>query len=380
MSETDRLEDLKKKLLERASIGRSPVRPPVTMTDVEVFLTRLKSTDRDHWAEEWSRMAEPWQKRGDAYLESGKKKNARDAYYHAYRLYYLGRYPVPNSPKKKEAYQNSLRNFISAAVLFDPPIERISIPFEGKEIIGYLRLPKNGSKSPIVFFFGGIDAWKEDEHELIGDFLSEGWGCFVFDMPGTGESPILAGPEGDHVFSAVLDYLETRPDLDASRIAVIGISFGGYWATKLAYTDRRRIRAAVNWGGPVHFFFQREWQEKTLGQSEYLIDWFDAQAALYGVNTEAAFLDATEKLSLKTQGILQNPSVPLLSVQGKNDTLIPISDTYLMMEKGSPKTAWINPEGMHLGISPSFPHESIKTTVILPWLRMQFSASHGDHR
>ena len=374
MSKPDALEDLKDRLLQRAKIGRSPVRPPVTMEDVELFLGRLTSTDRDHWAEEWSRMAEPWEKRGDVLLMAGKKSEALDAYYHAYRLYYLGRYPVPNSPKKREAYRHSLRNFLSAAPLFDPPIEQVVLPFEGKEITGYLRLPKAVSKPPVIFFCGGIDAWKEDEQELIGGFLSSGWGCFVFDIPGTGQSPILAKPDSDRVFSAVLDHLQACPDMDGDRIAIMGISFGGYWATKIAYTEHRRIRAAVNWGGPVHAFFQREWQQKTLQESEYLTDWFEAQAALYGVSTEEAFLEVLPTLSLQNQGILGNPSAPLLSVQGKRDTLIPISDLYLLMEKGSPKTAWINPEGAHLGISPQFTNESIQKGVILPWLGIQLSS------
>ena len=63
-----------------------------------------------------------------------------------------------------------------------------------------------------------------------------------------------------------------------------------------------------------------------------------------------------------------------MSVQGKRDTLIPVSDVYLLMEKGSPKTAWINPEGAHLGISPQFTNESIQKGVILPWLGIQLSS------
>lgn len=376
MTKPGTLEDLKDRLLQRAKIGRRPIKPPVRMEDVELFLSRLKSTDRDHWAEEWSRMAEPWEKKGDEFLKAGKKKEAMDAYYHAYRFYYLGRYPVPNSPGKKKAYQNSLRNFLSAARLFDPPIELVTIPFDGKEIVGYLRLPKDVVKPPLVFFLGGTDSWKEDDQETIGGFLSSGWGCFVIDIPGTGESPILAKADSDRVFSTALDYLQTRVDIDGTRIAITGTSFGGYWATKIAYVEYQRIRAAVNWGGPAHLYFQPEWQQKTLQESEYLTDWFEAQAALYGVSTEEAYLEAIPKLSLQNQGILGNPSAPLLCIQGKNDTLIPVSDIYLLMEKGSPKTAWINPEGAHMGISIStgFTLEYIKNMVILPWLRIHLSS------
>src|SRR5262245_13494785 len=86
-----------------------------------------------------------------------------------------------------------------------------------------------------------------------------GWGCFVMDSPGTGECPVLAGPKAHEVHTAALNYLLARPEVDAARIAVVGASFGGYWSTKLAYVEHQRLRAAVNWGGGVHYFFQREW-------------------------------------------------------------------------------------------------------------------------
>ena len=374
MSKPQTLEDLKDRFLQRAKIRRSPIRPPVTMEDVELFLGRLKSTDRDEWAREWGRLAEPWEKKGGEFLKAGNKEAARDAYYHAYRFYYIGRYPVPNSPGKKEAYRNSVRNFLSASRLFDLPVERVTIPFEGKEIVGYLRLPRNAKKLPLVFFWGGVDAWKEDEHELIEGFLENGWGCFVFDIPGTGECPILASSNAERVFSAALDYLQRRPEIDPERIAIMGISFGGYWAVKMAYVENQRLKAAVNWGGGAHLYFQPEWQKKTLEESEYLTDWFEAQAALYGVHTLADYLEAASKLSLQTQGLLGKPSAPLLSVQGKYDSLIPISDIYLLMEQGSPKTAWVNPEGIHLGRSPGITNDYILNMVIIPWLGTYLSA------
>jgi pimeloyl-ACP methyl ester carboxylesterase len=254
-------------------------------------------------------------------------------------------------------------------------VERITIPFENKQIVGYLRLPEGLAKAPLVFFWGGVDSWKEDENELIAGFLDRGWGCFVFDIPGTGESPIRSGPDANRVFSAVLDHLETRPEIDAKRIAAMGISFGGYWAVKMAYVEHRRIRAAVNWGGGVHLYFQPEWQHKTLQESEYLMDWFEAQATPFGIDSLEDYLEAASKMSLQRQGILENPSAPLLIVQGKKDSLIPISDTYLLMEKGTPKTAWVHPEGIHLGRGPGFTNHYIRDKVILPWLDIHLSGA-----
>ena len=75
-----------------------------------------------------------------------------------------------------------------------------------------------------------------------------------------------------------------RGDRDAGRRAVLGASFGGYWAMKLAYTHRERIRGAVNRGGGVHITFTREWQERSRSASSYLMDLMAARARLFGEN------------------------------------------------------------------------------------------------
>ena len=56
------------------------------------------------------------------------------------------------------------------------------------------------------------------------------------------------------------DHLATRPDIDARRIIVQGRSWSGYWAAKLAITERGRLRGAVMHGGPIHHYFQPDWQ------------------------------------------------------------------------------------------------------------------------
>ena len=64
-------------------------------------------------------------------------------------------------------------------------------------------------------------------------FTKKDLATFTIDMPGAGENPCLGQePRAERTFSAAIDYLETRNDIDGKRIAVMGGSFGGYWATK----------------------------------------------------------------------------------------------------------------------------------------------------
>ncbi|MFH1269263.1 MAG: alpha/beta fold hydrolase, partial [Planctomycetota bacterium] len=237
------------------------------------------------------------------------------------------------------------------------------------------RLPKGVTKPPVVINWGGTDSRKEDRSRSDGGFLAEGWGSFTTDIPGTGESPIFATVDGEKVFSRIIDYLQQRPDVDGGRLAVQGNSWGGYWAAKLAYVERDRIRAAVNICGPIHDYFQPGWQRTSLQTREYLMDLFAARSALYDVTTLDAYLAEAAKRSLKTLGILGQPSAPLLSINGKLDSQVPISDLYILMEEGTPKMAWVNPEGGHGGRGPNAGNR--ERDVIIPWLRTYLSGS-GD--
>jgi fermentation-respiration switch protein FrsA (DUF1100 family) len=79
---------------------------------------------------------------------------------------------------------------------------------------------------------------------------------------------------------------------------------------------------------------------------------------------------ALAKMSLVKQGLLGKPMTPMLILAGVKDTQVPIADIYLLLGKGdTPKTAWINPAGGHLGRQVNvWPDPLIFKQVIIPWL------------
>ena len=351
-------------------VARIGVRHPFLGVDpstVHEVVDRLTSLERDHWAEEWSRVAERFQLEGEASEASGEASRAMEAYFNAYKAFTLARYPAPVTQKKRQAYRRAVDSFLAAARFFDPPQERVVIPFEGKLIVAYLRLPAGSGPHPLVMHWGGIDMWKEDTRQGAEAFLQRGIGSFTLDIPGTGECPVLAGPTAERVFSAALDYLLARPEVDPVRIAVQGGSFGAYWAAKLGIVERARLRAAVFWGGPVHYGFQPKWLRKALKTRSYLFDFRQARFALFGVKSLKAYLEASAQMSLKTQGLLDLPSIPMLLINGKRDELQTIEDVYLLLEGGSPKTARVYPEGGHMGRSLTGPTPDIQG-LIADWI------------
>src|SRR5258707_12342938 len=119
-------------------------------------------------------------------------------------------------------------------------------------------------------------------------------------MRGVGECRCKAPPAADWFLPAVIDYLEKRPDIDAKRIAIMGRSFGGYWAAKMAFVEAKRLRASVVWGGGVHYFFQLGWLSESTNAESYLMDHDVARRTIFGVKNVAELSEVWPSLFLKT--------------------------------------------------------------------------------
>jgi esterase FrsA len=334
--------------------------------DVESVLANLTSKDPELWAKEWSRVAKPYEEAGVKLEQASKFKEAQEAYVQAYAYYATGRYPTPHTPGKMACYRKSLEVYEKAGKYFEPPLERLDIPFGDKKIPIYVRVPHDGQKHAIVINFGGIDSFKAESYEYDEGLQQAGMASCAVDMPGVGECPIKASPAADAVFTAVIDYLGNRPDIDPKRIAIMGRSFGGYWAAKMAYVEAKRLRAAVVWGGGVHYFFQADWLRESTNADSYLMDHDIARCRLFGVDSVEELIEPWAALSLKDQGWLEKPSCSMLIVNGKNDLQTPLADLYILLEYGTPKSARVFPGG-HMGQTPqTFP-------TIVDWLKNELS-------
>ena len=339
--------------------------------DVREILAGIDSLDRDAWGRAWSAMGERYQQRAHAAEAAGDRETAAEAWLMAYRYQAFGGWPVQNSVEKKRSFERSVISFRRHASLADPPIEAVSFPISEGPVPAFLALPTGPRPVPVVIAIGGLDSYKEYWGERVKPFLEVGLGVLCMDMPGTGESPIRADAGSEVMYSAAIDYLHTRPEVDHDRIAILGVSFGAHWSTVTAFKECDRLRAAVYWGGPLNRAFQPEWQIKALGTREYLFDLFPARAAIYGLETLEEFLQFGPRLSLEARGLIGKPTPPMLLVNGEHDSQVPIDDLLLLLRNGSPKEAWVNPEGAHIGRSAKWPDSRILTDVVLTWLVRQ---------
>src|SRR5246500_3614458 len=266
------IDEIRVEAVHRAEVGQYPL-IGLDPADVKEAFEKIHTKDKDEWAAAFMGV-------GDRYfiepksLEKSDPTKANADYIRAWRLYSFGRWPIPASPGKQRSYEKAIESFLAHANFFDPPLEVVRIPFEGKAIIGYLRLPKSAKGPvPLVIAVNGLDSRKEDLTESFGAILPFGIGFLAVDGPGTGQAPIKVGEHADRMLSAVIDYAQSRPEIDKNRLATHGVSWGAYWATKMAIVERARLRGTSAQSPPVDAFFQKDFLMNSLiGNREYLFD------------------------------------------------------------------------------------------------------------
>ena len=368
------LEEVKAELLRRA--GRLNPFEDIRRADAEEIVGALTSLDRDLWASLWMKCGLAYEAEADARARAGAGgSELAELYLLAFDYCRVGRYPVPSSPGKLESYRHSLRLFRKAAPYLTPALEIVEIPFQGDaKLTGYLQRPPGVARPPVVLHWGGVDGWKEDRLRAAEFILRAGLASLAIDMPGSGENPVrYCDPAAERTYAAWLDHLATRTDVDGTRVAVWGGSFGAYWAARLAHVEARRLKGAVFHGGNIHYGFQEKWLVPafTTGGATYLFgagSLLEARGRAMGTTTMAEFVASAPKLSLLDMGLLDGPSAPILGINGKLDDQAPVEDIYLLMEHGRPKEARIYPNGHHMGRTPGMPEDEIRNTIVT-WMK-----------
>ena len=362
------IEELKVEVQARADRNAYPLEG-LKPEEVREALGRLTKLDRDEWAASWSVIGDRYMEKARAEASSSKEQASAD-YVQAWLYYNFGRWPGPLSPGQDQAYGKALQAYLAHTRLLDPPLEVVHIPFEGKEIIGYLQMPKGVKVAPIVIVIPGLDRRKEDMAERFRQLLDYGIGYLAVDAPGAGQAPIKAAPGAERMFSRAIDYVYQRSDVDVKHVMVYGASYGGYWSTVLAVTEKGRLCGVVSQSPAVHEFFQRASTLEIPNNREYLFDYLPAHFKMFGVTNIDQLADIHEKMSLKTRGFLDKPTAPMLVIGGALDSQVPIADTDLLLNSGQvPKDAWINPQGGHMGRdAKGWSDARIFKTVTVPWI------------
>lgn len=286
-----------------------------------------ETTDGEVWQREWSRTGREISELAEQALERGERTTARRAFFRAMSYFRHSEFFLDSSdPRRAEAYNAGRKSFRAAVALTDGLIEQIAVPFEGKEMEGYIVRPDNsGEARPTVLFLGGADSWAEELYFLGGtEFPARGMNVVMVDTPGRGSSlrfkEMYSRPDYEVPVAAILDFLEDRSDVDADRIGLAGVSFGGYYAPRAAAFEPR-VKAVAAW----------------CGTWSILTDFYEyyppLQKQLQWLSGSKDDAEAREKLALFTlDGVADKLTIPVYVMHGAADIIMDIAGAHRFVD------------------------------------------------
>ena len=209
---------------------------------------QIREPDGESWYAAWNATAERIDAAARMSLRGGHRASALSGFLRAsnyFRTSYTFLIGAPVEPRVLAGYRKQRTAFEAAIALLAPVGERIEIPYENSLLHGYFfRAANNERRRPTLIINGGYDSTAEEAFMFSGAAaVARGYNCVVFDGPGQGAAIIEKGvgfrPDWENVITPVVDFVLARAEVDATRLALMGISFGGYLAPRAASCEAR---------------------------------------------------------------------------------------------------------------------------------------------
>jgi len=291
--------------------------------------------DPDAWWQEWCAMAEKNEKLADAAAAEGRDFTAGNHYLRAGNYYYTGERFVPPGERKLDIYRKALRCYREGLKRRHRNIEFVEVPYESKTLPAYfMKAQGNTGRAPTVVLFDGMDNCKEMSVLFAGlEFARRGMNTLAIDGPGQGEALRLRKIHARHDYevpgTAAYEFVARRADVDPKKVVIMGYSFGGYYAPRIAAFERRY--AACVCLGALHWDLHA-WQSKireqlkadpkNSAQSNFQFQW------ILGLDDPEAALERAKEFSLA--GVADKITCPVLVTHGENDRVVPVEAAHTL--------------------------------------------------
>ncbi len=228
--------------------------------------SRITEGDYDSWYSEWAATARRAQERAATAATAGHRVSARQAFLRATEYWrqaiFFIRHDLDDA-RLQDGWHAHRANFAAAIRLFDDDVVVDNISFEGASLRAYLFRASDsdsrvtGAGRPVVVAPCGFDSTAEAGYSATAYMaMRHGYDCVVFEGPGQGgvlyDQRVPMRPDFETVLPPVIDWVLAQPDVDASRIALIGRSFGGYLAPRAA-SGEPRVKALITDPGQYDF-------------------------------------------------------------------------------------------------------------------------------
>jgi dienelactone hydrolase len=285
--------------------------------------TTAESTEA--WARGWRTMAERLERLARADEDAGHLLTASRKYLRSATYHLIGERAVPSRDSRKlDMYKQGIEVFRTGVELSEERTEFVDVPYQGTSLPS-LFLPAEGAvgSSPCVIHFDGLDVNKEIIYLMHArDLTRRGVSMLICDHPGVGGALRLRGLptrfDIEVAASACVDYLESRPDVDAQRIGIMALSMGGYYAPRAAAMEKR-LRCCVLWG--ASWSVEAAINAMTAGGTASVP--LDTQFAWVLGTDDPDELDVKLK-QFTLEGVADKIECPILIQHGENDRQVPL--------------------------------------------------------
>jgi dienelactone hydrolase len=229
---------------------------------------QIREPDAESWFTAWNGLAETVLAEAENSRAKGCAVSALSSYARAsnyFRAAYTFLIGAPVDPRVVDTYRRHRAAFEKAAALMNPAAEPIAIPYAGAALHGYLfRAAAGPTPRPTLIVNGGYDSTAGEAYFFSGAAaVARGYTCIIFDGPGQGAAIIEDGlvfrPDWEAVVGPVVDFALARPEVDPAKIALMGISFGGYLAPRAA-SGEPRLAACI--ADPGEFSLLEEFKSR----------------------------------------------------------------------------------------------------------------------
>jgi dienelactone hydrolase len=279
--------------------------------------------------------------------QSGDKTAARDNYFLASNYWASAMWTVDEVNQKIKLLNDKKReNFTKYIPLADHHIEWVELPYRGKSLPAIFHLPPNyqsGAKVPVIVAVSGMDGFKERSVALYKDnWMARGYAVLAFEGPGYWEPPVrglyVDVPGWAEAAKTVADWLVKRPEVDADKIGMTGVSFGSFFTSIMMSADARFKACAVvgtcyEPGGETIFN-----QASPTFKKRFMF--------MSGITDEREFDDFRK--TIDWNGYAQKVKGAYIVACGEYDQLCPLEHTEAFMKAlGGPKQLLVYENGNH---------------------------------
>lgn len=284
-------------------------------TDYADFIATLARVHRwQDWCSEWGRTAEAYETLAQAAEGRGHEDTAAGAWRRAALAWHWGKFVfMDDLEQQRAAHERTVSCYAKAAGHLSPPAHRVEIPYEGRLLAAYLRVPIGEGPHPVVIMAPGLDSVKEELQPTADLMLARRLATLAIDGPGQGEAEydLPIEPCYEKVAAAAVDWILDRPALDPARIGFFGVSLGGYYAGRAAAFEPR-LRATAS----------------LCGAYQFDLDWDNLPALTRGAFQQRSGAASPEQArtiagTLTLAGAAERITAPLLVIGGARDRLLP---------------------------------------------------------